>query len=229
MYNIYPLGFCGAPRENDFKLEYRLDKIYDWMDNFKKLGANTIVFNPVFESTKHGYDTIDYCKIDSRLGDNNSFKEICDTLHKNNIRVILDGVFNHVGRDFFAFKDVKEKREGSQYRYWFKGLNFGCNNQYNDGFCYEGWAGHYDLVKLDLDNPQVTDYLLNAVKFWIDEFDIDGLRLDAADCIDLEFFKKLKNVCKSKKPDFWLYGEIVGGDYNRWANSETLDSVTNYE
>ena len=229
MYNIYPLGFCGAPRENDFKLEYRLDKIYDWMDNFKKLGANTIVFNPVFESTKHGYDTIDYCKIDSRLGDNNSFKEICDTLHKNNIRVILDGVFNHVGRDFFAFKDVKEKHEGSQYRYWFKGLNFGCNNQYNDGFCYEGWAGHYDLVKLDLDNPQVTDYLLNAVKFWIDEFDIDGLRLDAADCIDLEFFKKLKNVCKSKKPDFWLYGEIVGGDYNRWANSETLDSVTNYE
>lgn len=111
MYNIYPLGFCGAPRENDFNLCYRLDKIYDWIDNFKKLGINTIVFNPVFESTCHGYDTIDYYKIDSRLGDNNSFKKICDTLHKNGIRIILDGVFNHVGRDFFAFKDVQQNRE----------------------------------------------------------------------------------------------------------------------
>lgn len=229
MYNIYPLGFCGAPKANDFKLEYRLDKIYDWIDNFKKLSVDTIVFNPVFESSKHGYDTIDYCKIDSRLGDNNSFKEICDTLHKNNIRIILDGVFNHVGRDFFAFQDVQKNRENSQYCSWFKGLNFLGNNQYNDGFSYEGWAGHYDLVKLDLNNSQVTDYLFNAVKFWIEEFDIDGLRLDAADCIDLNFFKKLRHTCKSLKQDFWLYGEIVGGDYNRWANSETLDSVTNYE
>lgn len=109
IYNIYPLGFCGAPKENDFKQEYRLDKIYDCIEHFKKMSVNVIVFNPVFESTRHGYDTIDYRKIDSRLGDNNSFKAICDTLHKNGIKIILDGVFNHVGRDFFAFKDVQEK------------------------------------------------------------------------------------------------------------------------
>ena len=229
MYNIYPLGFAGAPRENDFKLEYRLDKIYDWIDNFKKLGVNTLVFNPVFESTRHGYDTIDYYKIDSRLGDNNSFKEICKTLHENGIRIILDGVFNHVGRDFFAFKDVQQNREGSQYCSWFMNLNFYGNNHYNDGFCYEGWAGHIDLVKLNLDNTQVVDHLIGAVKFWIEEFGIDGLRLDAADCINIEFFKKLRNTCLSMKPDFWLYGEITSGDYNRWANKDALHSVTNYE
>ncbi|MCH5298966.1 MAG: DUF1653 domain-containing protein [Ruminococcus sp.] len=229
MYNIYPLGFAGAPRENDFKLEYRLDKIYDWIDNFKKLGINALVFNPVFESTRHGYDTIDYYKIDSRLGDNNSFKEICRVLHENGIRVILDGVFNHVGRDFFAFKDVQQNRENSQYCSWFMNLNFWGNNHYNDGFCYEGWAGHIDLVKLNLDNTQVTDHLINAVKFWIEEFGIDGLRLDAADCINIEFFKKLRSTCLSMKSDFWLYGEITHGDYNRWANDDTLHSVTNYE
>lgn len=229
MYNIYPLGFAGAPRENDGNVVYRLDKIYDWIDNFKKLQVDTIVFNPVFESSKHGYDTIDYCKIDCRLGDNNSFKEICNTLHKNGIRIILDGVFNHTGRDFFAFKDVQQNRENSQYCSWFENLHFNGNTHFNDGFWYEGWAGHFELVKLNLKNPAVTDYLLKAVEFWIDEFDIDGLRLDAADCIDLDFFKKLRTTCKNKKPDFWLYGEIIHGDYNRWANNETLDSVTNYE
>lgn len=229
IYNIYPLGFCGAPKENDFKQEYRLDKIYGWIDHMKSMSVNALVFNPVFESSKHGYDTIDYKKIDCRLGDNESFKKICKTLHDNGIRVMLDGVFNHVGRDFFAFKDVQQNRENSRYASWFENVNFWNNSPYNDGFSYEGWAGHYDLVKLNLHNDEVVNYLLDCAKFWIDEFDIDGLRLDAADCIDIEFFKKLKNVCKEKKSDFWLYGEITHGDYNHWANPDVLDSVTNYE
>ena len=229
IYNIYPLGFCGAPKENDGKLEYRLDNIYDIIDNLKKMSVNVIVFNPLFESSKHGYDTIDYRKVDCRLGDNDSFKKLCQTLHNNGIKIMLDGVFNHVGRDFFAFKDVQEHLWDSRYCGWFQNLNFDGNSPLGDKFWYEGWAGHYDLVKLNLQNPEVVDYLLDSVNFWIDEFDIDGLRLDAADCIDLEFFKKLRNNCKTKKSDFWLYGEIIHGDYNRWANSETLDSVTNYE
>lgn len=228
-YNIYPLGFCGAPKINDFKLTYRLDKIYDWIDHFKELGINAIVFNPVFESTKHGYDTIDYCKIDSRLGDNESFKKICKTLHQNGIRILLDGVFNHVGRDFFAFKDLQNCGMSSIYCDWFNNIRFDMRSPKGDNFSYEGWAGHYDLVKLNLKNEFVVSHLLEAVEFWIKEFDIDGLRLDAADCVDIDFFKKLKNTCKSLKSDFWLYGEITSGDYNRWANSETLDSVTNYE
>ncbi|MCH5297488.1 MAG: DUF1653 domain-containing protein [Ruminococcus sp.] len=229
IYNIYPLGFCGAPRENDFKQEYRLDKIYDCIEHFKKMSINVLVFNPVFESTRHGYDTIDYRRIDSRLGDNNSFKAICDTLHKNGIKVILDGVFNHVGRDFFAFKDVQEKKWDSPYCSWFAQLNFDGNSQYGDPFWYEGWAGNYDLVKLNLKNPDVIRYLLDSVCFWIDEFDIDGLRIDVADCVDIDYLKTLERTCKSKKPNFWIYGEIIHGDYNRWANNDTLDSVTNYE
>lgn len=229
VYNIYPIGFCGAPKENDFKQEYRLDKIYDWIPHMKEMSVNVLVFNPLFESTRHGYDTIDYRKVDSRIGDNNSFKAICQTLHENGIRIILDGVFNHVGRDFFAFKDVQQNLQNSPYCGWFNNLNFWNRSPYGDNFSYEGWAGHYDLVKLNLDNPDVTNYLLDSVKFWIDEFDIDGLRLDAADCISIEFFKKLRTVCKSKKPDFWLYGELTHGDYSRWANREALDSATNYE
>ena len=229
IYNIYPLGFCGAPKQNDFQLTYRLDKLYDFIPHFKKMGVNTIVFNPVFESTKHGYDTIDYCKIDSRLGDNESFKRLCDTLHNNDIRVILDGVFNHVGRDFFAFKDIQERGMGSIYTSWFHNIRFDQQSPYGDNFSYEGWAGFYDLVKLNLQNSDVIEYLLAAVRYWISEFDIDGLRLDAANVMDVNFFKKLKWACKELKPDFWMYGEIVGGDYNRLANSEMLDSVTNYE
>lgn len=229
IYNIYPLGFCGAPRDNDGKLVYRLDKIYDCIEHLKKMSVNVLVFNPLFESSRHGYDTIDYRKVDCRLGDNNSFKKICKTLHENGIRIILDGVFNHVGRDFFAFKDVQQNLGNSRYCNWFQNLNFGGRSPKGDPFWYEGWAGYYELVKLNLQNDEVENYLFDSVKFWIDEFDIDGLRLDAADCIDLEFFKKLRSVCKSKKPDFWLYGEITHGDYNRWANERLLDSVTNYE
>ena len=228
-YNIYPLGFCGAPKTNDFKLTYRLDKIYDFIDHFKEMGINAIVFNPVFESSKHGYDTIDYQKIDSRLGDNESFKKICDTLHKNGIKILLDGVFNHVGRDFFAFKDLQQNGFSSIYTDWFHNVNFDRKSPKGDNFSYEGWAGHYDLVKLNLQNNFVVEHLLDAVKMWINEFDIDGLRLDAADCVDLAFFKKLTKLCKELKSDFWLYGEITSGDYNRWANADTLDSVTNYE
>ncbi|MDO4831016.1 MAG: DUF1653 domain-containing protein [Clostridia bacterium] len=229
IYNIYPLGFCGAPKHNDGKLEYRLDKIYDIIDHLKKMSVNVVVFNPLFESTSHGYDTIDYRKVDKRLGDNESFKKICKALHDNGIRIMLDGVFNHVGRDFFAFKDVQEHLWDSRYCGWFQNLNFDGNSPLGDRFWYEGWEGHYELVKLNLHNPEVVDYLLGSVNFWIDEFDIDGLRLDAADCVDIDFFKKLRYTCKSRKPDFWLYGEIIHGDYNRWANSDTLDSVTNYE
>ena len=228
-YNIYPLGFCGAPKQNDGVLTYRLDKIYDFIEHFKELGVNAIVFNPVFESSRHGYDTIDYKKIDCRLGDNESFKKICDTLHENGIRVLLDGVFNHVGRDFFAFKDIQQNGMSSIYCNWFHNIRFDQRSPKGDNFSYEGWAGHYDLVKLNLQNDAVTSHLLDAVKMWINEFKIDGLRLDAADCVDLEFFKKLRETCKAAKSDFWLYGEITSGEYNRWANDTTLDSVTNYE
>ena len=229
IYNIYPLGFCGAPKENDFKQEYRLDKIYGWIDHMKSMSVNALVFNPVFESSKHGYDTIDYKKIDCRLGGNESFKKICKTLHDNGIRIMLDGVFNHVGRDFFAFKDVRQNRENSRYASWFENVNFWNNSPYNDGFSYEGWAGYYDLVKLNLHNDEVVNYLLDCARFWIDEFDIDGLRLDVAYSLDHNFMRRLRSFCEEQKPGFVLIGEVLFGDYNLIVNDEMLHSCTNYE
>lgn len=230
VYHIYPLGFCGAPKFNDGgDVVYRLDKVLDWIDHFKEMNVDAVYFGPVFESVEHGYDTTDYKTIDRRLGDNNSFRRICDTLHANGIRVILDGVFNHVGRKFPQFVDIQEKGQGSGYCDWFQNLNFGGPSPCGDNFWYEGWNGHYNLVKLNLRNPGVCDHLIDAVNYWIEEFKIDGIRFDAADCIDFDFFKRIRSFCKGKNPDFWLMGEIIHGDYNRWANPEMLDSVTNYE
>ncbi len=228
-YHIYPLGFCGCPEFNDGQTEYRLDKLIDWIPHLRKMGVNALYLGPVFESLKHGYDTSDYYKIDCRLGDNASFKKICEELHANGIKVVLDGVFNHVGRDFWAFKDVQKYGSNSQYCGWFQNLSFGGRSPYDDPFWYEGWSGHYDLVKLNLNNQAVVDHLIGAVEMWMNEFGIDGLRLDAADCIEPNFFKQLRRFCKTKRSDFWLMGEIIHGDYNRWANPEMMDSVTNYE
>jgi glycosidase len=183
----------------------------------------------VFESTAHGYDTADYFQVDRRLGDNSCLKDLIAHLHRNGMEVILDAVFNHVGRDFWAFRNVREARQASPYSRWFKGLDFSQPGPYRDGLSYEGWSGHFDLVKLDLANPAVKDHLLQAVDFWIREFGIDGLRLDAADCLDIPFLEELRGFCRSRRGDFWLVGEIVHGDYRRWANAGMLDSVTNYE
>ena len=230
MYHIYPLGFCGAPKHNEGgEPVNRLEKVLDWIPHLKELGVDAVYFGPVFESVEHGYDTTDYRVIDRRLGTNEMFAHICDELHKNGIRVILDGVFNHVGRNFWAFKDVQEKGQASEYCDWFAGLNFGGQSPCGDNFWYEGWNGYYNLVKLNLRNWHVCDYLIDAVKLWMDEFHIDGIRFDAADCVDFDFFRRIHNFCKERNPEFWLMGEIIHGDYKRWANPEMLHSVTNYE
>ncbi|OOM77006.1 alpha-amylase family glycosyl hydrolase [Clostridium sp. BL-8] len=229
-YEFYTLGVCGVLEPKKiYKNENRISKIEKWIPHLKEMSVNAVYFTPIFESSYHGYDTKDYYKIDKRLGTNKDFKEVCIKLHENNIRIILDGVFNHVGREFWAFKDVQINKRNSRYCSWFVDLNFDSKSPFGDEFSYKSWNGCYELVKLNLKNQEVIDHLLQAVGTWIDEFDIDGLRLDAADSIDFEFFKTLKKFTESKRNDFWLMGEVIHGDYNRWANSERLDSVTNYE
>lgn len=227
-YQIYPLGFCGAPFENDGVLTPRIRKVIDWIPHIKNLGANAIYFSPVFESDTHGYNTRDFRKIDVRLGTNEDFADVCQALHKEGIKVVLDGVFNHVGRGFWAFQDVLEKRWNSPYKDWFH-ISFDGNSNYNDGLWYEGWEGNYDLVKLNLCHPDVKQHIFDSIRSWVEEFDIDGLRLDVAYCLDENFVRELRAFCDSLKPDFFLMGEMLHGDYNRLMNDSMLHSATNYE
>ena len=228
-YQIYPLGFCGAPFENDGITTSRILKVIDWIPHIQKLGINAIYFSPVFESDTHGYNTRDYTKIDCRLGTNEDFKKVCEALHAAGIKVVLDGVFNHVGRGFWAFQDVLKNRENSRYKDWFARIAFDGNSNYNDGLWYEGWEGNYDLVKLNLGNEEVVNYLLESVRFWVEEFGIDGLRLDVAYSLDENFVRRLRSFCDGLKEDFFLVGEMLHGDYNRLMNDSMLHSATNYE
>jgi len=230
-YHIYPLGAFDCPRENkgEETSGHRILKLIDWLPHLKNIGVTAIYLGPIWESGTHGYDTYDYFKLDRRLGDNDDLKTVINNCHENDIKVVLDGVFNHIGRGHKAFMDILKNREQSNYKDWISGLNFGGNNYYNDGLSYDCWAGAQCLVKLNHYNENVNNHILEAVGMWIDEFDIDGLRLDAADCIQRDFFKKLKSYTESKKPDFWLMGEIIHGDYNIYVNEEMMDAVTNYE
>lgn len=229
-YQIYPLGFCGAERENNFgETRHRLDKIKNAIPLIKKLGVSAVLFNPLFESERHGYDTVDFFKVDRRLGTNDEFKELVSEFHKAGIRVVLDGVFHHTGREFFPFKEVREKREGTDYRFWFN-IDFWGNSAYNDGFNYANWEGHPELVKLRLENNDLVNYLMDAVRFWINEFGIDGLRLDVCYSLPYWFLERLRAEVNALKPDFYLLGEVIHiGNFREAISPGRLNSITNYE
>ena len=228
IYQIYPLGLCGAPQENDGVPQSRILRILDWVEHIKKLGADTVLFNPVFESDRHGYDTRDYFRLDVRLGTNEDFAKVCKALHDAGLRVMLDGVFNHVGRGFWAFRDVQEKKWDSPYKDWFH-IDFGGNTDRNDGFWYEAWEGHNELVKLNLSHPDVVRHQFDAIRTWVEQFDIDGLRLDVAYCLPQHYLRQLREFTQSLKPDFVLMGETLHGDYKQWMSGDMCHSVTNYE
>ncbi len=230
-YHIYPLGFCGAPENNDFHSAPipRLAKIATWLDHLQNLGFDSLYLGPVFESSSHGYDTVDYYHIDRRLGTNEDMVSLSDEIHRRGMKLVLDGVFNHVGRDFWAFKDVLSNGQASPFCDWFANLRFEGNSPYGDPFSYEGWNGHQSLVKLNLKNPQVRDHLFFAVESWMQDYRIDGIRLDAADQLDMGFNEELSEFCHRRNPDFWLMGELIHGDYAKWVRPGRYDSCTNYE
>lgn len=230
-YHIYPLGYLNAPAENgnDAERVHRIRGISGHINEIKRLGCNAIYFGPVFESLSHGYDTIDYEQIDRRLGDRESFSRLVETLHSEGIRVVLDGVFNHVGREFPPFLDLKQKKRNSPYIDWFLNVDFESDNGYGDGFTYHAWEGHDQLVSLNLQNNEVISYLFNAVSRMITELKIDGLRLDVAYLLDRDFLDALSTLCRALKEDFWLMGEMIHGDYRELICPGRLDSATNYE
>ncbi len=228
-YHIYPLGLTGAPKQNSYEEPvHRLNTLIPWISHIREIGCNALYIGPLFESVGHGYETTDYKKLDCRLGDNKDLTNFVAECHRQGIRVILDGVFNHTGRDFFAFQDIKKNRENSPYKDWYCNVNFWGNNEYNDGFSYQNWGGYDLLIKLNQHNPAVQNYICDVIRFWVKEFDIDGIRLDAADVMEFDYMRALRQVAEEVKPDFWLMGEVIHGDYTRWVNENTLHSVTNY-
>ena len=227
IYQIYPLGLCGALKEEE-EGSHKVLRIMDWISHIKNTGATCVLFNPLMDSDYHGYDTRDYRKVDRRLGTQEDLAAVCRAIHEAGLKVMFDGVFNHVGRGFWAFQDVREKKWESPYCDWFH-LNFDGDTHYNDGFWYEGWEGHLELVKLNLDNPQVRQHQFDVIKEWINLYDVDGLRLDVAYCLSPFYLEELRKYANQVKPEFVLLGETLHGDYNRWMNDNACHSVTNYE
>lgn len=230
LYHLFPLGSTGAPLQNDFDTppSERLNALHTWLPYLKNLRVTTLLLGPVLKSSAHGYDTADLYRVDRRLGTNDDLKAFVAACHTQGLQVLFDAVFHHVGRDFWAFRDVQEKGETSPYREWFF-LDFSARSPAGDAFAYEGWDGHFDLVKLDTQNEAVREHLFGAVKVWLEDFGADGLRLDAADVLDKTFQRDLARFCHDIKPDCTLLGEVVHGDYRLWAHADMLDSTTNYE
>lgn len=229
-YHIYPLGLLGAEKTNTLtETAHRLTELESWIPHISDLNGSAIYIGPLFESCTHGYDTKDFRLVDRRLGSNEDFARFVRLCHENGIRVVVDGVFNHTGREFFAFQDIREKREASPYKDWYRGVNFGWGSPLGDPFGYEAWQGHFELPCLNLRNPEVRQYLFDSIQFWVDNFNIDGIRLDCANVLDFGFMKELREKTSAMKPDFWLMGEVIHGEYGRWVNDGMLHSVTNYE
>ncbi|SBW07663.1 Alpha amylase catalytic region [uncultured delta proteobacterium] len=226
-YHLYPLGCFGAPHANDGAPCSRLRRIEPWLDHIRDLGADTLLLGPVFQSETHGYDTTNYFTPDSRLGTGDDLAWAVEQAHARGIRVVFDAVFNHVGRSFWAFQDVVKNRQNSRFAPWFF-CDFTRQSPPGDPFDYTAWRGHYELVKLNTDHPDVRNHLLHAAGEWISRYGIDGLRLDAADCLDLGFQRALAEHCRTLRPGFYLLGEVIHGDYARWVDQGGLDAVTNY-
>ena len=227
IYHIYTLSFAASPLENNYAvLDHKLAEIEKWIPHIKGMGFNTVLFGPVLKSRTHGYDITDYYETDNRLGVNAEFQSLVNAFHKNGLRVVLDCVFNHCGRDFFAFRELRNNNR--DFAEWFSGVDFGDQSPLGDPFTYDTWNGYYELPKFNLHNPIVKNYLFDAARFWINTYDIDGMRLDAADALDFGFMDELHCITEEKKPDFWLMGEVVHGDYSRWISASRLHSVTNY-
>ena len=244
-YHMYPLGMTGSPFANpypvsdgaadgtnrDVSADSRMDELMLWIPYLESLHISAIYIGPLFESSTHGYDTRDFRLIDRRLGTNVSFRSFVDCCHEHGIRVVVDGVFNHTGREFFAFRDLQAHRDQSPYAGWYRNVNFGWGSPLGDSFGYESWHGIWELPCLNHGNPEVRNYLLDTVRFWVQEFNIDGIRLDCAGDLSFEFMQELRRLANEIKPEFWLMGEVIHGDYARYIGDgqHLLHSVTNYE
>lgn len=211
-WQIYPLGFVGAypadpPPTAD---QHRLGRIVEWLDHAVALGTSGIALGPLFASRTHGYDTIDHYRIDPRLGDDRDFDQLVTQAHERGLRVLLDGVFNHVGTDFPRYRDGDTS--------WFR----------MRGNEFDTFEGHGELIALDHDNGEVADYVMDVMRHWLGR-GADGWRLDAAYAVPDRFWARVLPRVRETHPDAWFVGEVIHGDYAARVQTATFDSVTQYE
>ncbi|WP_141432316.1 alpha-glycosidase [Bacillus sp. 03113] len=200
--------------------------IIENIDHLVNLGITGIYLTPIFKAnSNHKYDTIDYLEIDPQFGDKKTFKKLVDTFHQKNIRVMLDAVFNHSGYYFAPFQDVLENQEKSIYKDWFHLREFPV--QAEPELNYDTFAFTHMMPKLNTENPEVKEYLLKVAKYWIEEFDIDGWRLDVANEVDHEIWREFRKTVKSVKDDTYILGEIWH-DSMPWLKGDQFDAVMNY-
>lgn len=227
-WHVYPLGFLGAEDTAlgaDSEPVDRLPRLEAWLPHLLELGCNGLALGPVFSSETHGYDTVDYHRIDARLGTAESLEALLTACRQRGVRVLLDGVFNHVGRQFPAFRDVLTHGRDSAYADWFR-IDWEADGP--DGFTYDTFEGHDHLVALNHGNPEVVDHVVDVMTRWLDA-GADGWRLDAAYAAPLDFWRQVSERVKQAHPDAWLVGEVLHGDYRRWVREGGLDSTTQYE
>lgn len=215
-WQVYPLGFVGAfpnptPPTAD---EHRLLRLVDWLDHATTLGASGLALGPIFASRTHGYDTTDHYRIDARLGDDADFDRLIAEAHRRGLRVLLDGVFNHVGTDFPRYRDAAAGGDAS----WFRPQESG----------FETFEGHDGLIALNHDHPEVVDYVADVMAHWLRR-GADGWRLDAAYAMSPRFWRRVLPRVRAEFPDAWIVGEVIHGDYAALVRAAGYDSVTQYE
>ena len=220
-WHVYPLGAVGAyPGEPPGPDEHRLRRLVSWLDHVVALGASGLLLGPVFASTTHGYDTVDHLRIDPRLGDDTDFDDLVAEAHGRGVKVLLDGVFNHVGRDSAIARRSVDALEGrSDDEVWLL--------RDADG-AFVGFEGHGALVTLDHAHPSVVDYVVRVMNHWLDR-GADGWRLDAAYAVPTTFWAQVLPRVRAEHPDAWFVAEVIHGDYPAFVQESTVDSVTQYE
>jgi len=218
-WQVYPLGFVGAfpAAEPPGPGEHRLERLVGWLDHAIDLGASGIALGPVFASRTHGYDTTDHYRIDPRLGDDGDFDRLVDEAHRRGLRVLLDGVFNHVGTDFPRYRDAVE-RQDPEAATWFSG---------RPGR-FHTFEGHGELITLNHRNPAVVDYTVDVMVHWLGR-GADGWRLDAAYAVPESFWAEVLPRVRESHADAWFVAEVIHGDYCAFVAGSAADSVTQYE
>ncbi len=228
-WHVYPLGFTGAPIRPETPattITHGLRRIEHWLDHVVELGLNGLLLGPVFASETHGYDTIDHFRIDPRLGDDEDLDRLVAAAHERGIRVLLDGVFNHVGRGHPAFRALEEQGPSADTAALFRARWDGWAP--GDGVDADVFEGHGALVALDHSSPAVADLVVDVMSHWLAR-GVDGWRLDAAYAVPPEFWAEVLPRVRSAHPDAWFVGEVIHGDAATIARESTMDSLTQYE